>query len=113
MATTSSPQVAEPHGAGTHAHPTPGDYVRIALVLGTITAIEVATYYFQIARWAFISSLIVLSVAKFALVVGWYMHLKFDSRMFRRVFVFGLMLAVCVFLLVLAIFVLPQPRQLV
>lgn len=115
MATTGTPQVTEQPAATAHAHahPTPGDYIRIALVLGIITAMEVATYYFEIVRWAFIGALVVLSTTKFALVVAWYMHLKFDSRMFRRVFVFGLVLALCVFMLVLAIFVLPQPRQLV
>lgn len=115
MATTSTPQVGEQHAAAehAHAHPTPGDYVRIAIVLGIITAMEVTTYFYAIARWAFISALVVLSTTKFALVVAWYMHLKFDSRMFRRIFVFGLVLALCVFALVMMIFVLPQPRQLV
>jgi cytochrome c oxidase subunit 4 len=93
-----------------HAHPTPGDYVRIAILLAVITALEVLTYFFEIVRWAFIGTLVILSIAKFMLVVGWYMHLKFDSKMFKRVFVFGLVLAVSVFLLVLAIFQLPGSR---
>ncbi len=90
-----------------HAHPTPGDYVRIALLLAVITALEVLTYFFEIVRWAFIATLVLLSVAKFVLVVGWYMHLKFDSKMFKRVFAFGIVLSLSVFLLVLAIFALP------
>lgn len=94
-----------------HAHPTPGDYVRIALVLAVITALEVLTYFFEIVRWAFIGTLVLLSLAKFVLVVGWYMHLKFDSKLFKRVFVFGLVLALSVFLLVLAIFALPEGRS--
>ncbi len=99
---------SRPHA---HAHPTPGDYVRIAALLAVITALEVLTYFYDIVRWAFIGTLVLLSFAKFVLVVGWFMHLKFDSKMFKRVFVFGIVLALSVFLLVLAIFALPQGRS--
>lgn len=95
---------------GAHAHPTPGDYVRIAILLAVITALEVLTYFFEIVQWAFVGTLVLLSIAKFMLVVGWYMHLKFDSKMFKRVFVFGLVLALSVFLIVLGIFELPGSR---
>ena len=37
---------------------------------------------------------LVLSAAKFVLVVGFFMHLKFDSKVFTGVFVAGLVLAV-------------------
>ena len=42
-------------------------------------------------------SLIILMVVKFALVVLWFMHLKFDSRLYLRLFVAGLVLALAVF----------------
>lgn len=95
---------ATPSEAHAHAHPTPRDYVNIAVVLGVITAAEVMTYYFRLPRWALWTGLTAMAIAKFALVVGYYMHLKYDSRMFRRVFVFGIGLAVTVFLLVIGIF---------
>ena len=44
-----------------------------------------------------------LSVVKFALVVLWFMHLRFDNPIFKRIFVFGLMLAVVVYLIVLTV----------
>ncbi len=107
---TESPSLDPRSRPHQHAPPTPGDYVRIAILLAVITALEVLTYFFEIVRWAFIGTLVLLSIAKFMLVVGWYMHLKFDSKMFKRVFVFGLVLALSVFLLVLGIFELPGSR---
>jgi hypothetical protein len=40
-------------------------------------------------------------IAKFAIVCGWFMHLRYDNPIFKRVFVFGLLLAVTVYLIVL------------
>ncbi len=45
-----------------------------------------------------------LAVVKFALVVLWFMHLKFESRLFMRLFVTGLVLALTLFAVVLATF---------
>ena len=45
-----------------------------------------------------------LSAAKFALVVLFYMHLKFDSRLFSGVFVGGLLLAVAVAVTLMSLF---------
>jgi hypothetical protein len=38
-----------------------------------------------------------MMIAKFAIVCGWFMHLRYDNPLFRRVFVFGLVLAVAVY----------------
>lgn len=81
-----------------HAHPTESIYIRIALILVAITTIEVAIYYVD---WfhtsgALVPSLAVLSILKFVMVVGYYMHLKFDDARFRYIFVGGLVLAVAI-----------------
>ncbi|NIT63094.1 MAG: hypothetical protein GWO39_04655, partial [Gammaproteobacteria bacterium] len=53
--------------------------------------------------------LLVLSGAKFALVVMFYMHLRFDSPIFSGVFVAPLMLAVLVVVALIVLFhVLPH-----
>ena len=92
-------------------HPTPRQYVQIAVVLAAITLMEVLAYYieggsfgFSIPRAALIFLLIVLMALKFALVVLWYMHLRFDSPIYRRFFLTGLTLALSVFLFVLLTF---------
>jgi cytochrome c oxidase subunit IV len=85
-------------------HPRPRQYVNIAVILGIITAVEVAIFYLDALSDVLVPALIVLSLAKFVLVVSWFMHLRFDSKIFRRLFVAGLLLALSVFLIVLTIF---------
>jgi cytochrome c oxidase subunit IV len=90
----------EPH---TH-HPTPRQYVRIALILGALTALEVSTYFFEFGVLA-IPLLIVLMAIKFVMVASWFMHLKFDSKIFGRMMYSGLVLALTLYLLTVAIVV--------
>jgi cytochrome c oxidase subunit IV len=82
-------------------HPSPRQYVNIAIILAIVTAAEVAIYYMSALEDLLVPLLIVFSAIKFVLVVSWFMHLKFDSRVFRRLFVAGLALAFSVFAVVL------------
>jgi cytochrome c oxidase subunit 4 len=86
-----------------HAHPGDKQYVVIALILGLFTAIEVLTYFVDFGDAA-IPTLLVLMVVKFGMVVLYFMHLKFDSPVFLRLFVTGLTLAVFVYAIMLAAF---------
>ena len=45
--------------------------------------------------------LIPMMTVKFLIVAGYFMHLKYDNHLFRRVFFFGLILAIVVFLIML------------
>ncbi len=86
------------HTPGEHAHPGPAEYVRVAVILAIITAIEVAAYYVtSLPRSVFAVLLLVMMVVKFSMVVLWFMHLRFDSRLLRRLFVTGIILAVLVY----------------
>jgi cytochrome c oxidase subunit IV len=87
-------------------HPSTREYVRIAVVLGVITAAEVAIYYVDWIheQGLLIPLLFLFAVVKFSLVVMWFMHLRFDSRTYARFFVMGLAGAVTLFLIVLLIF---------
>jgi cytochrome c oxidase subunit IV len=82
-------------------HPEPRQYVTIALVLAVITAIEVAVYYITSVRDLLVPMLLTMSVIKFLLVALWFMHLRFDSHVFRRFFMIGVFLALIVFAVVL------------
>jgi cytochrome c oxidase subunit 4 len=42
-----------------------------------------------------------MMVAKFALVALFFMHLRFDSKLFRRLFVTGIILAIAVYMIAL------------
>jgi len=87
-----------------HQHPTEGQYVLIALFLAVLTAIEVAVYYVDAVRPALVPILLTFAIVKFTVVVAFFMHLRFDSRLFRRLFVLGLALAIFVFTIVLTTF---------
>ena len=78
-----------------HAHPTAAKYIWIAVILTIITAIEVAIFYVipANARALMMVTLAVLAIGKFALVVAYYMHLKFDAKLLTWLFVAGLAVA--------------------
>jgi cytochrome c oxidase subunit 4 len=90
---------------GEHAHPGPAEYVKVALVLSVVTTIEVAAYYVTaLPRPVFSAALLIMMVLKFSLVGLWFMHLRFDSRLFRRLFVTGIILAMAIYTIVLLTF---------
>jgi len=86
----------------THAHPTPRQYVRIALILGVLTGLEVSTYFVDFGRVA-IPLLIVLMAIKFVMVAGWFMHLKFDSTWFTLMMYTGLAFALVLYSITVAV----------
>ncbi len=107
MADPAIPQ-SKAHGQAAHGHeqthasvPT---YLKIATVLTVITGIEVMIYYIAALRPVLVPTLLVLSATKFALVAMFYMHLKFDSRLFTGFFGSGLALAVAIVISLIAIF---------
>jgi caa(3)-type oxidase subunit IV len=88
---------------GEHAHPSEKQYYVVALVLAVVTALEVGLYYIEsLNDNVLVASLGILAVIKFAMVVMYFMHLKFDSPVFRRFFIAGLALAIGVYVATLA-----------
>jgi cytochrome c oxidase subunit IV len=85
-------------------HPTPRKYVWIAIILAIVTALEVAIYYVPALEGVLVPSLIAFALIKFIMVALYFMHLKFDSRLFRRFFVTGIVLALVIFTVVLVTF---------
>lgn len=87
---------AHAHEDHTSGHPTWRTYVVVGFILTAITAIEVAIFYIESLAGVLVPSLLILSAVKFAIVVLFYMHLKFDSKIFGRVFFAPLLLAALV-----------------
>ena len=109
MSTETSPQqapvTAADHEAHQKEHPSDWVYIQVAIWLGIITALEVSTYFwddwfgFDASATGVAVALILMMIIKFAGVCLWFMHLRYDHPLFRRVFVFGLLLAVAVYLI--------------
>ena len=100
--------------SGEHAHPAAGTYIKIAIILFALTALEVGAY--EVARRetpaglaaivapTIIPILVILSAAKFALVAMFYMHLKADGPILSGIFIFPIVLAVAIALALIALF---------
>jgi caa(3)-type oxidase subunit IV len=70
-------------------------------VLLLLTAVEVALAYKQVFQPVqMLEALMVLSVIKSALIIGWFMHLKYEIAAMKWV----LMIAVCACLCLMCIF---------
>ena len=89
-----------------HAHPTWKQYKWVALILTLITVFEVWAYYVPafVASRAFVPSLLIMSAAKFVIVVMFYMHLKYDHKLFRALFTGPLMIAMATIISLLFLF---------
>ena len=99
-----SQQVEAGEAQELHSHPQPRQYVTIAIILAIVTAGEVAIYYISSLRFLLVPLLLIFAVIKFILVASWFMHLRFDSRIFQRFFLTGVVLAITVFAVVLVYF---------
>ena len=93
---------ADTYGEGHHGA-TDRQYIVIAVILAVMTALEVTLSYIDVGP-IFLPALLILMVAKFLTVVSYFMHLKFDNRLFTWMFYTGVILAVCVYCAALATF---------
>lgn len=93
-----------PAHAAEHAHPGAREYIVIAIILTVITAVEVAVFYIPTMKPVLVPVLLTLSAVKFTLVALFYMHLKFDNRLFTWLFSIGIALATFVILALLKLF---------
>lgn len=82
-----------------HSHPVHGTrtYWIIGAILFVVTALEIAAYYVEDQLGAAAApTILVLSAIKFFLVVMFFMHLKYDSKVFTGIFIFPALLATLV-----------------
>ena len=89
---------------GKPEHPSAAKYIQIAAILAFVTALEVGTYFVSIPGEVLIPLLMVMMVFKFFYVASWFMHLRFDSPLFTKFFVAGLVLATIVYGIALTVF---------
>ena len=75
-------------------------YWIFALILCAVTFIEWIIFKSESLRaqaWFMIPALTGLSLCKFAMVCGWYMHLRYDHKILAKVFGFSVLLALIIF----------------
>src|SRR5947208_7104126 len=78
-----------------HEHPTWTQYKWVALILTLITVVEVWIYYTPFKDSPlFVPALLIMSAVKFAIVVLFYMHLKYDHKLFKALFTGPLVIAI-------------------
>jgi cytochrome c oxidase subunit 4 len=90
------------HGAE-QTHASVRTYLAVAAVLAVLTAVEVMIFYIEALHPVIVPVLLTLSAAKFTLVVGFFMHLRYDAKMFRGLFIGPLAVAIAVILAMLAL----------
>ncbi|MEO6989115.1 MAG: cytochrome C oxidase subunit IV family protein [Aquihabitans sp.] len=105
-------------GTGTgkgQSHPTDKMFVQVAIALGVITAVEVAWSYLPwgdatgLMAFAEVGGLLFMMAIKFVVVASRFMHLKFDQGVLSRLFYFGLLLAILVYVATLTTFEMWSP----
>lgn len=82
-------------------------YWIFCVILCVITFLEWLVFdkreAWNISKVALVSSLSVMSLVKFTMVVGWYMHLRYDPKILKQIFIAAF---VVVMLLMAGLFVL-------
>ena len=82
-------------------HGTPVFYAWVGFWLAIITLIEFGIFYVESLGVLMIPILLILSLLKFIMVVGFFMHLRFDNKVFTYMFVSGFILATVISMLLL------------
>ena len=91
------------HAPHVHEHKPDSYYVKVAIILAAITALETSTYWIDFGPF-FLPTLLTLMAIKFVMVASLFMHLKGDSKIFSYLFYTGLILAILVYMAFLATF---------
>ena len=78
---------------GEPGHASTATYFKVAAILAVVTTLELLIIYIRQVAPILIPLLLVMSAAKFALVVLFFMHLRYDSRVLTLLFVAPLVLA--------------------
>jgi cytochrome c oxidase subunit 4 len=87
------------HGGVAHAGP--GFYWLVGLALAVITLLEVWLFAVEGLGGWYVPILLGLSLLKFIGVVAFFMHLRFDNRMFTYIFASSMIIGILIFTLIL------------
>jgi len=88
---SATPPTSDSHAPESHA--SIRTYVVVAVILTLVTAMEFSAIYIRELTPILVPLLVVMSAAKFALVVLFFMHLRYDARPLSIIFVGSLVIA--------------------
>ena len=88
---SATPPAPAPHAPAPHA--SIRTYVVVAVILTLITAMEFSAIYIRELTPILVPLLVVMSAAKLALVVLFFMHLRYDARPLSLIFAGSLAIA--------------------
>ena len=84
-------------------HPGPRQYVVVGGVLAALTGLEVGAFFLNLTSALVVFILLALTAAKFVLVVAFFMHLRFDNRLFLWLFVFPVVVMISTMVALMAL----------
>ena len=87
-----------------HAHVSNTVYLIVGGFLVVLTAMEITVSYIHALRPVMVPLLIVLAMAKFALIALFFMHLRYEKWALNTMFGFPLVVATVVFVAFLGLF---------
>ena len=90
----SSPVSAHAHATDqAPEHASVRTYIRVAVILTLVTGLEVGVIYIRALTPIIVPLLLVMAAGKFALVVMFFMHLRYDGRALTTLFLGPLLIA--------------------
>ncbi|MDP6823222.1 MAG: cytochrome C oxidase subunit IV family protein [Dehalococcoidia bacterium] len=83
---------------------TPLFYTAIGVLLAILTVLEVWFFTLDDGFGAFfVPMMLLLALAKFVIVVAFFMHLRFDKNLLTLIFASGFVISIAVFMIVLSV----------
>jgi len=92
------------HAAKASGHSSSTVYLIVGGFLVVLTAMEISVFYVHALRPVMVPVLIVLGLAKFALIAMFFMHLRYEKWMLNAMFLFPLTIATAAFIALLGLF---------
>lgn len=90
--------------AGGEEHASNRTYLGVAGILAVLTALEVMVFYVPALKPVLVPILVVMMIGKFALVVMYFMHLRYDPGILKGLFTGALTVATAIVIAMMALY---------
>jgi len=90
--------------AAEEEHASNRTYLGVAGILAVLTALEVMVFYVEALAPVLVPILVVMMIGKFALVVMYFMHLRYDPGILKGLFTGALTVATAIVIAMMALY---------